>query len=212
MRPASRLRCGLGQLLCSLNSLFVCSFCFSLPSASKKSYRPQSACLAFCVWRTLPLAKRFYPGKSRNPTACLRLGAAASRSQHPRGLGAVSSTPSYCSLTPPERSLGLHGSWQGSRSSCSVFAICFGQALVPFPGRWQHPSPGPPQGGRTGEGSLCFSPARLAVQRLLILLVAAHKSVDDTDVHIWLYCKGNRGFVRKGLNSSRYLAESRDCQ
>lgn len=156
------------QVLLGRNSLFVCSFCFSLPSTSKRLFRPQSACLALCVQRTLPLAKRFYPEKSRNPTACLHLGAAASHSQHPRGLGAVSSTPSYCSLSLPERSLGLRGSWRGSRSSCSTFAICFGQALVPFPGRWQHPSPGPPQGGRVGEGSLCFSPARLAVQRLLI--------------------------------------------
>lgn len=169
-QPASRLCCDSEQLLRSLNSLFVCSFCFSLPSISKKSFRPQSACLALCVWRILPLAKRFYPEKSRNPTICLHLDAAASRLQHPQGLGAVSST-SYCSLSLPKRSLGLRGSWRGSRSSRSTFAICFGQALVPFPGGWQHPSPGPPQGGRMGEGSLCFSPACLAVQRLLISLL-----------------------------------------
>ena len=167
-RPASFLRCGLKQLLHSLNSRFVCSFYFSLPSTSQQSFRPQSSCLALCVRKTLPRTKHFYPKKSRNPTNCLHLGPAASRWQHPRGLGTVSSTPSYCSLSLPERSSGPRGSWRGSTSSCSAFAICFGQALVPFPGRWQHPSPGSLQGGRTAEGSLCVSPARLAVQRLLI--------------------------------------------
>lgn len=150
--PASRLCCASDQFRRSLDSLFVCPFWSSLPSTSKKSVRPQSACLALCLRRTLPSTKRFYPGKSRNPTARPHLGAAASRSQHPGGLSAVSSAPPRCGLSPPERSSGLRGSWWGSRSSFSAFAICFGQALVPFPGRWQHPSLGPPQGGHTVGG------------------------------------------------------------
>lgn len=100
----SCLHCGLEQHLCSLNSLFA-HFVFSLPSTSKKSFRLQSSCLALCMQGTF--TEHLYPGKSRNPTDCIYLVTATSRLQHLWDLGTASSTSSYCSLSPPERSLGL---------------------------------------------------------------------------------------------------------
>lgn len=87
---------------------------FSISSESKKSWRPQSACLALCVQRIPRFTKHFYCGKSRNCPACLHLGTAVSLSQHCKDSGlCLAHHPSAVFPLPREvwGYVGAGGAW-----------------------------------------------------------------------------------------------------
>lgn len=95
-----------------------------------------------------------------------------------------------------------------------LFHVChlFLAGLGRFPREVAASLSGATTGRAHGGGQPLLFPGMFGSSKASDLLVAAHKSVDDTDVHIWLYCKGNGGFVCKGLNSWRHLSEPWDCQ